>query len=651
MQPETSINEGGGGGSRAAKKRAKKRNKGGPSEPEMMIPPANGTFEQEPAKKQKRVVASGSTRRDDNGVKKARKEKQKQIVRDTKDDDEDVEDEDSADDSDVEMKAPAAASVDKSAPVPECSSLRQIVQPDKNSTETTDQSLMAMPSKERATAALGYLLAPSGMSVGEFYDKYWEKQPLCVKAVKDNAPQHRRRFDGFLSLASIRRMLDTKAMYYGRDLNVTRYEKSHKDGVKRRVTLDLLNVKGSGGGTSDDLDDNFVRTDPEVVWGHYEQGCTIRLLCPHQHADSVHSLLSLFELEFGCMVGANAYLTPPGQSQGFAPHYDDIEAFCLQLEGRKRWKVYAPLNKAERLPRTSSSDYTDDDLKDVEPVLDVILEPGDVLYMPRGWIHQAITLPGGEKDKGHSLHLTVSAMQQWAWSDLMEMLLPEALHAATASESILLRSGLPRGFLDYTGAMYDNREENVPEILKRQNLDDEDDPDKIKAATIRRLQDEFRTEAKKRIMKVAKEAMDIIDATCDQMGKRFMVDRLPPAWTALEKSQTSEGRSEGVQLLPNTLCRLVRPGIARLVLEDEKAVLYHCVDNSRVHHEHPMSPMEFEMDDAPALEQLLTTTEPHWVLVQDLIHDTIEDKVAVAQALFDEGILAIRSADDEEEDE
>ena len=37
-----------------------------------------------------------------------------------------------------------------------------------------------------------------------------------------------------------------------------------------------------------------------------------------------------------------SYLTPAG-SQGFAPHYDDIEAFVLQLEGRKEWKLYSPV--------------------------------------------------------------------------------------------------------------------------------------------------------------------------------------------------------------------------------------------------------------------------------------------------------------------
>jgi hypothetical protein len=37
--------------------------------------------------------------------------------------------------------------------------------------------------------------------------------------------------------------------------------------------------------------------------------------------------------------------------------------------------------------------------------------------------------------------------------------------------------------------------------------------------------------------------------------------------------------------------------------------------------------------------------------VQNLIHDNIDDKVGVAQALFDEGILAIRNKEDGEDEE
>jgi lysine-specific demethylase/histidyl-hydroxylase NO66 len=89
------------------------------------------------------------------------------------------------------------------------------------------------------------------------------------------------------------------------------------------------------------------------------------------------------------------------------------------------------------------------------------------------------------------------------------------------------------------------------------------------------------------------------------------------------------------------MVRLAKPGIAHLVVEDDKAVLYHSADNSRVYHETPLSPMEFEIDDAPALEALLTTVEPRWICVEDLIHGDIEDKMEIAQALYDEGILAM----------
>ena len=52
-------------------------------------------------------------------------------------------------------------------------------------------------------------------------------------------------------------------------------------------------------------------------------------------------MLATLQDHFGCFVGSNAYLTPPN-SQGFAPHYDDIEAFILQVEGKKHWRLYKP---------------------------------------------------------------------------------------------------------------------------------------------------------------------------------------------------------------------------------------------------------------------------------------------------------------------
>eukprot|EP00957_Ditylum_brightwellii_P171764 13076041-Ditylum_brightwellii.AAC.1 len=276
------------------------------------------------------------------------------------------------------------------------------------------------------------------------------------------------------------------------------------------------------------------------------------------------------------MVGSNAYLTPPSNSQGFAPHYDDIEAFVLQLEGSKRWRVYSPMSMTETLPRESSADYTEKDLEGIEPVIDEILEPGDMLYMPRGWIHQAHT-PLGKLGASaeHSLHLTVSAMQNWAWVDLLEILMPEALESVARSEtSTTLRDGLPRDFLNYMGLMHDVGGEDLPEGLKQASKsiaegkpEDDSDIDETEKEELRqierkrKLQARFKEEAKKRIMRVCKEAISMIDAGCDQIGKRFLSDRLPPAYNISEIVLTNESRTNQAagRIWPNTLCRLARP--------------------------------------------------------------------------------------------
>lgn len=58
-----------------------------------------------------------------------------------------------------------------------------------------------------------------------------------------------------------------------------------------------------------------------------------------------------------CMVCPGSYLTPSG-TQGFAPHYDDIEAFVMQVEGKKRWRLYKPPSSSDRLAKTSSRKST-----------------------------------------------------------------------------------------------------------------------------------------------------------------------------------------------------------------------------------------------------------------------------------------------------
>lgn len=56
----------------------------------------------------------------------------------------------------------------------------------------------------------------------------------------------------------------------------------------------------------------------------------------------------------------------------------------------------------------------------------------------------------------------------------------------------------------------------------------------------------------------------------------------------------------------------------------------------------PLNPLEFELDDGPAIEALLTAY-PDAVTVSDLDHpsEELDDKLGVAQALYREGFLLI----------
>ena len=108
---------------------------------------------------------------------------------------------------------------------------------------------------------------------------------------------------------------------------------------------------------------------------------------------------------------SNAYLSFGG-SGTFGKHWDTHDVFAIQLLGTKRWQVFAPTWSN---PLSNQTSHRASGQVTTQPVLDCELSPGDVLYLPRGWWHQAI--PG----KGPSFHLSVgtyapTAMEFVTWA-------------------------------------------------------------------------------------------------------------------------------------------------------------------------------------------------------------------------------------------
>ena len=65
-----------------------------------------------------------------------------------------------------------------------------------------------------------------------------------------------------------------------------------------------------------------------------------------------------------------------------------------------------------------------------------------------------------------------------------------------------------------------------------------------------------------------------------QNAKAFLAARLPIPLTAEEESKSAAG-APGAIIYPYTLLRMIRPNVARCVVETGMVVVYHCMDNSR----------------------------------------------------------------------
>ncbi|MGH9037232.1 MAG: JmjC domain-containing protein [Acidimicrobiia bacterium] len=147
----------------------------------------------------------------------------------------------------------------------------------------------------------------------------------------------------------------------------------------------------------------------------------------------------LLELELSHPVTAAAFLTP-ARSQGLEVHRDDQEVFVLQTVGSKEWSVWAPASG----PGAGTGPVDREALGN--PMLTVELEPGDCLYVPRGFPHVAV---GREET---SLHISVGA-HPVTYRDLLR-------RAVDALSTPDLDEGLPPGF-DRGG------EHLAPEVRRR----------------------------------------------------------------------------------------------------------------------------------------------------------------------------------------
>ena len=143
----------------------------------------------------------------------------------------------------------------------------------------------------------------------------------------------------------------------------------------------------------------------------------------------INALIADIEASLGTHVSANLYVSYR-HLRGFTTHWDGHDVYVLQVRGSKDWQLFG-----EARPAPMESDVAPNLLPPPRPVWSGTLDSGDLLFIPRGWWHDA-RIPE-ERDGEGSMHLSMQ-LQQFTGREVLTWL---ATKLAASSE--LFRINVP----------------------------------------------------------------------------------------------------------------------------------------------------------------------------------------------------------------
>jgi hypothetical protein len=215
---------------------------------------------------------------------------------------------------------------------------------------------------------------------------YWQRKPIFIpRAMQQVAPS-------LLQLDDLLRLADDDFLTFG--ASSAFMPTSVKSGATRSFQFDFSRSKSN---FTSELASTLLK---ESTW---------LISNVHTIHPAVAQLTKRFQTSFGLAASTNVYVTPRAFPVAAPLHTDRTDAFILQAAGAKRWMVFAP---AVAQPvwgvhgdgqwAKGGSSLSEDDVGVL--LEDVVLHPGDMLYLPRGFPHRTSTLDlpkkrGGEKDE------------------------------------------------------------------------------------------------------------------------------------------------------------------------------------------------------------------------------------------------------------
>lgn len=250
-----------------------------------------------------------------------------------------------------------------------------------------------------------------------FIKNHWEESPLLISRPSNSSFQDNL-FNSFIKfltskktapsfLSSLLQNLVSIPPITSHDLDIISFLKESREQIGCPIIYqqDIRVLKSLDSKIEKHFSLNFQ--DTASVSNAYNDGYTFALRGMEFYFQEISTISKELAFLYGQpSTGVNMYLTPPN-SQGLSRHYDDHCVLVCQIHGAKRWKVFP--NFGTWLPRLYEP--LDDCIKDENGCEEFLLKEGDILYIPRGFPHEASTIIDDSKANGDvdfSLHLTLA---------------------------------------------------------------------------------------------------------------------------------------------------------------------------------------------------------------------------------------------------
>lgn len=215
------------------------------------------------------------------------------------------------------------------------------------------------------------LVAP--LSTEEFFKAYYDRKPVHIKA--DAAK--RKAFQSYLTWQHLNDVLSMTSIW------------SHKS---MELVLDRQRVPVQGycnpGLNRDGLE--TMIPDAAKVMGLLKRGASLVCNDIDTLIPGLRSIAAAIEDTYDAKVQGNLYCSWK-ERQAFHSHYDTHDVIAVHFVGEKIWNVYE--NRAPHPIRHdlfNTEDALDNEQARGPLMMEVTMKPGDILYLPRGWYHDAI---------------------------------------------------------------------------------------------------------------------------------------------------------------------------------------------------------------------------------------------------------------------